>query len=298
MVCRCFWWQVDSGREGARAWGSEISRRAQLEHFFRESRRTPLVLLVVQGGLGTVQTVEATARAGDPSVLLVDSGGAAAAIAAYVTCDADMGAAMARLSGDEHACSLLQNEGFAQSAHRIHELHSASHGQLLTFFSIDEGAEDTDGADLSRTLLEAIVSMHQGDSMTKSTLPGKRGSSVYRQHAEAATEGKGDMPPRAASKGGTKRMSFQPARRASLVRAPGVPSDLAQNSGGGGRRRAAVVKTFLFLAINWNCVPVAERLVRRPICPSPPTTEIARVPPPLPHSSRISSHVRGSLRVE
>lgn len=277
LLCRC-WWQVDSGREGARAWGSEIARRAQLEHFFRESRRTPLVLLVVQGGLGTIQTVEATARAGDPSVLLVDSGGAAAAIAAYVTCGADMGAAMARLSGDEHACSLLQNAGFAESARRIHELHNASHGQLLTFFSID-GAGDADGADLSKTLLEAIVSMHQ--------------SSVYRQHAEAAAEGKGGMTPN------PKRMSVQmPAgsrRRASFVRAAGVPSDPSQSSGLGGRRRAAVVKTFLFLAINWNCVPVAERLVRRsPAIPPLGTTEIARVPPLLPHSSGISSHVRGS----
>ena len=75
---------VDNGMEGSAAWASEIPMRSALESVAAEIKGTPIVQLVVQGGLGTLKTVLSTAMAGQPIVILSDSGGAATAIYEYI----------------------------------------------------------------------------------------------------------------------------------------------------------------------------------------------------------------------
>jgi transient receptor potential cation channel subfamily M protein 2 len=74
---------VDNGKEGGAAWGSEISLRAEFEATISNTKNVPIVQLVVQGGPGTLQTVESTALEGKPVVILSDSGGAATASHAF-----------------------------------------------------------------------------------------------------------------------------------------------------------------------------------------------------------------------
>ena len=50
---------VDSGEEGGRAFGSEIDARVALEDYLAETKRVPLVQLVVQGGPGTLKLLAA-----------------------------------------------------------------------------------------------------------------------------------------------------------------------------------------------------------------------------------------------
>ena len=68
---------VDSGAEGAKAWGGEIALRVAIETEYCRSRRVPRVLLVVQGGPGTLSTVLAAIESQCPVVLIADSGGVA-----------------------------------------------------------------------------------------------------------------------------------------------------------------------------------------------------------------------------
>ena len=70
---------IDAGRERREAWGSEIVVRAEIEQHMMQSRAVPMVLLVVQGGPGTLATVLANAQLCCPVVLLSNSGGAACA---------------------------------------------------------------------------------------------------------------------------------------------------------------------------------------------------------------------------
>ena len=65
----------------------QIHLRASLEKMYTESKSVPFVQLVVQGGPGTLATVKATAEMGGAVVVVVDSGGAATAIADFVLRD-------------------------------------------------------------------------------------------------------------------------------------------------------------------------------------------------------------------
>ena len=76
---------VDDGTKGRKAWGSEIHLRSALEASISKAKGIPIVQLVVQGGPGTLQTVESTALAGKPIVVLTDTGGAATALHTFVT---------------------------------------------------------------------------------------------------------------------------------------------------------------------------------------------------------------------
>ena len=74
---------VDNGKSGSEGWGSEISLRTGLEAACAHQKGIPVVQLVVNGGPGTLATVHSTVLAGQPVVVLVDSGGAATAIYDY-----------------------------------------------------------------------------------------------------------------------------------------------------------------------------------------------------------------------
>tara|TARA_B110001452_G_scaffold21628_1_gene17351 strand:+ start:612 stop:4946 length:4335 start_codon:yes stop_codon:yes gene_type:complete len=134
---------VDDGREGAESWGTEIGLRAELEAACAQTKGTPIVQLVVQGGPGTLATVLSTAMAGHAIVVLADSGGAATAIHDYCT-DGIMAV-------DERFRHL--EDQFKM----IKQLNDAYQGHLLNFFSLREDLKES--SDLKECLLQAIISM-------------------------------------------------------------------------------------------------------------------------------------------
>ena len=99
---------IDNGKAAGAAWGGEIGLRSAIEAAYSESRHVPIVLLVVQGGPGTLATVAATAKNHNPIVLLVDSGGAASAIHAYVKGGID--AVEQRMRGGEEQLKVIKSE--------------------------------------------------------------------------------------------------------------------------------------------------------------------------------------------
>ena len=68
---------VDTGLEGSQAWGGEIQFRARLEAEYTRRKKIPRVVVVVQGGPGTLNTVLACIEDLCPIVLIADSGGVA-----------------------------------------------------------------------------------------------------------------------------------------------------------------------------------------------------------------------------
>ena len=144
---------VDNGRKGSAAWGSEIEFRSALETTVSRTKNIPIVQLVVQGGPGTLATIESTALAGKPIVVLVDSGGAATALHKYCTL------------GLEAVEPKFQSQ--AKRLQAIKNLNDTYGGKQLTFFSLEESVAAADGGggdvgvglDMSSALLEAVVKM-------------------------------------------------------------------------------------------------------------------------------------------
>ena len=131
---------VDNGTEGAAAWGSEIDLRTKLEATISNTKGVPIVQLVVQGGPGTLATVESIALEGKPIVILTNSGGAATAI--YDYCQFGLSAVEAKFQKMEPrlASIKLLNEIYGE--------------QLLSFYTLDDSSLTPD---LSTLLLGAIV---------------------------------------------------------------------------------------------------------------------------------------------
>ena len=71
---------VDNGKAGKDAWGSEIDMRATLELAVCKAQKTPVVQLVVQCTPDDIATVLNSSMAGQPIVIVAESGGAAGAI--------------------------------------------------------------------------------------------------------------------------------------------------------------------------------------------------------------------------
>jgi len=69
---------VDRGKP---EWGAEIAFRTSLEDYITQQYQIPVVLVVVQGGPGTLKTVEEGVKRKFPVILVEGSGGAADAIA-------------------------------------------------------------------------------------------------------------------------------------------------------------------------------------------------------------------------
>ena len=79
--------------------------RNLLEAFISKSLHVPMVLLVVQGGPGTLATVLSAAFDATPIVVLADSGGAASAI--YQYCKFGLGAVEEKFRSSEHSLQQL-----------------------------------------------------------------------------------------------------------------------------------------------------------------------------------------------
>ena len=74
----------DTGNEGGKAFGTEIVFRARLEAEYCRAKRVPRVLVVVQGGPGTLETVLQCLNEDCPVILIADSGGVAELIDLFI----------------------------------------------------------------------------------------------------------------------------------------------------------------------------------------------------------------------
>ena len=72
---------VDDGRDST--WGSEIKTRAEIESTFADTYSVPLVLLVADGGIGTLETMLNFARQSHPIIVIASSDRAASAMDAF-----------------------------------------------------------------------------------------------------------------------------------------------------------------------------------------------------------------------
>ena len=132
----------------------------------------------MQGGPGTLATVESTALAGKPIVVLSDSGGAATALHAY--CTGGIEAVEPRFRQMEVRVAMRHPAPLSRPSptHRPHGppaprlpqqklqaikgLNDAYAGKQLLFFSLEDSSEvpgGLDTLDMSSSLLEAIVKM-------------------------------------------------------------------------------------------------------------------------------------------
>ena len=95
--------------------------RADLEHTYAKMKGVPVVLLVVQGGPGTLDMMLASAEQGSPLLVLADSGGAATALWQY--CERGIGG--------------VQDGAFLESEAKLEtlrQMNEAREGTLLSFF--------------------------------------------------------------------------------------------------------------------------------------------------------------------
>ena len=120
---------VDNGVYSPAPWGSEIVFRSRLIAVYREQKRVPSVLLVVQGGPGTLKTIVDDAKVNTPIVLLAESGGAASAVYRYI----------------EHGMVIDPGfEAFEATLEEIRQLHVASGNLLVTSFLAEDDDEVED----------------------------------------------------------------------------------------------------------------------------------------------------------
>lgn len=113
----------------------------RLESYVSQTKRAPLILLVVQGGPGTVSTMVATAESGEPLIILSDSGGAASAFHQYVS------------TGQLTEEFQKKFGGQIPKFERLKTLNDEVGGALLSFFELESGD------DLSKAMLTAILKM-------------------------------------------------------------------------------------------------------------------------------------------
>ena len=116
------------GGEDAMAWGSEIALRSSLERTYATSKGVPVVQLVIQGGLGTLDTCIASAELGSPLLILADSGGAATAIAQFC-------------ASGEGSIEAVENPEFVAQEVKLRQLkalHDERGGTLLSFFRLQD----------------------------------------------------------------------------------------------------------------------------------------------------------------
>ena len=162
---------VDNGKEGD--WGAEIDMRAAIEDAIcktpeddvegDDNMPTPMVLVVVGGGPGTLKTIVKTLEKERPVVVYADSGGAATAIYKYIKNDGEMPTLSDKLDKNGEPENKAAVRQFSEWLPRIRELgenkENANRESLLSFFK-PNSSQDGDGDDnneLDVTILEAIL---------------------------------------------------------------------------------------------------------------------------------------------
>lgn len=152
---------ADAGPEATGQFGKEIDLRVQLESFLTtragqsssgtdvdEHHSSAMVLVVVAGGAGTLQTVLSVLEASRPVVVLVNSGGAAREIYEYVKhgtlpeLDPKDGKNLVRKRYYVEEKAPIQMPQIKELGGRQHGLYNS---ELLTFFGTSDLAPDKTG---------------------------------------------------------------------------------------------------------------------------------------------------------
>ena len=198
---------VESKNEMKAAWGNEINTRVALEGFYLKRRNVPMVLLVVQGGPGTLSTVLATAEKNSPIVVVAGSGGAASAIKHFIDkrreleerhADKDEWPDPMWPTSDGKFEPLSQKfndqklvNGITESLQKIYTLNKQSGNKLITMYEVNADGVLSSSEDLSNVLLQAIVRLWvTGGSSRETELddslpPTDEGSSPSPRHGSA-----------------------------------------------------------------------------------------------------------------
>lgn len=236
---------VESQNQRRAAWGDEINMRVAFEAFYLERKSVPMVLLVVQGGPGTISTVRATAEQGSPIVVVAGSGGAATAIKYYCDqCDKlkaerAAGGVAGAFADDEWpqvmwpktaGMMVPLGEKFEKpevvmeielSLREIYTRNGEAAGKLLTMYEVDSDGLLSHDEDLSNVILQAIVRLwvtgsdeHRDDDSPGTGLrrlsSSKEGSSpVPQRNGKASTS-----PPAARTNARQERRNDQRRNRA------------------------------------------------------------------------------------
>ena len=124
---------VDDGKDGQACWGSELQFRAALE---KELAALDLwstrVLLVIQGGPGTISNVHDAAEAGLPIILLTDTGGAATAIGEFLAGGIEKVDAKFHGTTDKlEAIKAVDDDAASRGSQLVHMFGSKSKDSLL-----------------------------------------------------------------------------------------------------------------------------------------------------------------------
>ena len=212
---------VDNGKTAPAAWGAEIGLRTALEATYASQKAVPIVLVVLQGGPGTLGMVLAYARNGQAILLVRGSGGAADAVASYLATGAT-------------ADAKFQGEQIQESLAEICALQTASDGSLISTFALDGDVE------MSTMLLKALIRnlRVREHALSARADVGGAGAGVL---AVAATDVEA-------------RSSLHASRRS-------VDGSFSSSSMRKESRHEEVLARALVLAVNWNRVDIAEGLL-------------------------------------
>eukprot|EP00966_Prymnesium_polylepis_P289895 6696214-Prymnesium_polylepis.1 len=150
---------VDNGAENSKAWGSEIQFRFVLEKEYSSRRKVPRVLVVVQGGPGTLQSISEAIIGECPVVLVRDSGGIATLLHHFLSTYHDekgayyqKGHIPSKLSGvDERFLRTMQDPKHRAKLTNIAELDSKC--RKVSSFSLTVSST----AELDLHVLNAII---------------------------------------------------------------------------------------------------------------------------------------------
>ncbi|EOD23701.1 hypothetical protein EMIHUDRAFT_457924 [Emiliania huxleyi CCMP1516] len=246
---------VDSGKHGVKAWGTEINLRVAFESFYLERKSVPMVLLVVQGGPGTLATVLETAKKGSPIVVVADSGGAATAIKQYIEGDGE-GSLSNWTSPHGKVEDLAVKFGTEKPLGQLREIRKCneeSGGKLITLFQVNNDGVLEATEDMSNVLLQAIVRLWVaggGDSAGRITPPDRPGTpSSLAQPALALQESNASLSSQSMASPESSALGIAP--ESSTLGTAADPLQHAQR-----RRRMRAIQ----LAVKWNRPLVVEEI--------------------------------------
>ena len=247
-------------------WGDEIEIRDGVQKSFQEMFNVPCVLVVVQGGFGTLRTVEkAVTDSRCPVVLLADSGGAAAALAACVArWDAhrsdpwseaarEKEAAAAVADMQRHFARPLTDAEKAQGLELLQNIcggHKAE--SLVTSFELQHDSTD----EIDSAILKAILYKQEQMRLEKA------------RQEEQRRRRKSQRGHHFDSQSGSAINLLHQSSNASVIAAPSPGKALTETStksegGGGGASGGGVAagRVALRLAVNWGRTDVMQALL-------------------------------------
>lgn len=151
---------VDNGKEAINdpsTWGGEIAFRFALEAKYCQKKRVPRVLIVVQGGPKTLESVYEAVRVGSPVVLVADAGGVSTMLHHFLqVARDDRSPDFGRGKVPEEFADKYTDEMSQKYLTEIAHTDRNNRGALITSFALG-GVEGASG-ELDLHILNAIIS--------------------------------------------------------------------------------------------------------------------------------------------